>query len=38
MDFGRFYGGPTRAPLASLTADEKKKLREELMALGFLKE
>ena len=37
MDFGGFYGGPTRAPLAPLTADEKKKLREELMAVGFLK-
>jgi len=37
MDFVGFYGGPTRAPLAPLTADEKKKLREELMAVGFLK-
>lgn len=38
MDFAGFYGGPTRAPLAPLTADEKKKLREELVAAGFLKE
>lgn len=37
MDFRGFYGGPTRAPLAPLTADEKKKLREELVAVGFLK-
>jgi 4-hydroxy-2-oxoglutarate aldolase len=37
MDFAGFYGGPTRAPLAPLTADEKKKLREELVAVGFLK-
>ncbi len=38
MDFAGFYGGPTRAPLAPLTADEKKKLRGELVAAGFLKE
>jgi 4-hydroxy-2-oxoglutarate aldolase len=38
MDFAGFYGGPTRAPLAPLTADEKKKLREELVAAGFLNE
>ena len=38
MDFGGFYGGPTRAPLTPLTPDEKKKLREELVAVGFLKE
>src|SRR4030042_1349805 len=38
MDFAGFYGGPTRAPLAPLTADEKKKLREELVAARFLKE
>ncbi len=37
MDFAGFYGGPTRAPLAPLTADEKKKLRGELVAAGFLK-
>jgi 4-hydroxy-2-oxoglutarate aldolase len=37
MDFAGFYGGPTRAPLAPLTADEKKKLREELVAARFLK-
>jgi len=38
MDFAGFYGGPTRAPLAPLTTDEKKKLREDLAAVGFLKE
>ena len=38
MDFAGFYGGPTRAPLAPLTADEKKKLRGELVAARFLKE
>ncbi|HSB07246.1 MAG TPA: dihydrodipicolinate synthase family protein [Thermodesulfobacteriota bacterium] len=38
MDFTGFYGGPTRAPLASLTADEKKKLREGLVGAGLLKE
>jgi 4-hydroxy-2-oxoglutarate aldolase len=38
MDFAGFYGGPPRAPLAPLTAEEKKKLREELKASGFLKE
>lgn len=38
MDLAGFYGGPTRAPLASLTPDEKNKLREGLVAAGFLKE
>ncbi len=38
MDFAGFYGGPTRAPLAPLSADEKKKLREGLIGAGFLKE
>jgi len=38
MDFAGYYGGPARAPLASLTADEKKKLREGLIGAGFLKE
>jgi 4-hydroxy-2-oxoglutarate aldolase len=38
MDFAGFYGGPTRAPLAPLTADEKKKLREGLIGAGLLKE
>ena len=38
MDFAGFYGGPTRAPLASLTADEKKRLREGLVGAGLLKE
>ena len=38
MDFAGFYGGPTRAPLASLTTEEKRKLHEELVSVGFLKE
>lgn len=38
MDFAGFYGGPPRSPLAPLTAEEKKKLREGLVASGFLKE
>ena len=38
MDCADFYGGPPRAPLSSLTVDEKRKLREELVASGFLKE
>jgi 4-hydroxy-2-oxoglutarate aldolase len=37
MDLAGFYGGPTRVPLLPLTADEKKKLREELVAAKFLK-
>ncbi len=37
MDFAGFYGGPPRAPLASLTGEEKKKLLEDLKASGFLK-
>jgi 4-hydroxy-2-oxoglutarate aldolase len=37
MDFAGFYGGPPRAPLLPLTPDEKKKLREDLVASGFLK-
>ena len=37
MDFAGFYGGPPRAPLPPLTLDEKKKLREDLIASGFLK-
>ncbi len=36
MDLAGFYGGPPRAPLPPLTADEKKKLREDLLASGFL--
>jgi 4-hydroxy-2-oxoglutarate aldolase len=36
MDFTGFYGGPPRLPLPALTADEKKKLREDLIASGFL--
>ena len=38
MDIVGFYGGPPRAPLPSLTAEEKKKLREDLFASGFMKE
>lgn len=38
MDFAGFYGGPPRAPLPPLTADEKSKLLEGLVAAGFLKE
>jgi 4-hydroxy-2-oxoglutarate aldolase len=38
MDFAGYYGGPARAPLASLSADEKKKLREGLIGAGFLRE
>jgi 4-hydroxy-2-oxoglutarate aldolase len=37
MDFAGFYGGPPRTPLSPLTPDEKKKLREDLIASGFLK-
>jgi len=37
MDLAGFYGGPPRSPLAPLTAEEKKKLLEELKASGFLK-
>jgi len=38
MDFAGFYGGPPRAPLLALTPEEKKKLREDLLISGFLKE
>jgi len=35
MDLTRYYGGPPRAPLLSLTPDEKRGLREDLIsALG----
>jgi 4-hydroxy-2-oxoglutarate aldolase len=37
MDYAGFYGGPPRAPLIPLTAEEKKKLLEELRVSGFLK-
>jgi 4-hydroxy-2-oxoglutarate aldolase len=37
MDLTGFYGGPPRSPLMPLTADEKKKLQEDLSASGFLK-
>jgi 4-hydroxy-2-oxoglutarate aldolase len=36
MDFLGFYGGSPRAPLPTLTADEKRKLQEGLLALGYL--
>jgi len=38
MDLAGFYGGPPRAPLLPLTPDEKKKLREDLVASGFLRD
>jgi 4-hydroxy-2-oxoglutarate aldolase len=37
MDFSGFHGGPPRAPLFPLTNDERQKLREDLIASGFLK-
>jgi 4-hydroxy-2-oxoglutarate aldolase len=37
MDLAGFYGGPPRSPLMPLTADEKRKLQEDLVASGFLK-
>ena len=37
MDLAGFYGGPPRSPLAPLTAEEKKKLLEDLKVSGFLK-
>ncbi len=37
MDCTGFYGGPPRAPLLPLTADEQKKLQDDLVASGFLK-
>jgi 4-hydroxy-2-oxoglutarate aldolase len=36
MDIAGFYGGPPRAPLMPLTADDKKKLQEDLVASDFL--
>jgi 4-hydroxy-2-oxoglutarate aldolase len=36
MDYLGFYGGSPRAPLPTLTADEKRKLQEGLLALGYL--
>jgi 4-hydroxy-2-oxoglutarate aldolase len=36
MDVFGFYGGPPRAPLAPLTAEEERKLGEDLKAAGFL--
>jgi len=38
MDLVGFHGGPPRAPLLPLTTEEKKKLREDLIASGFMKE
>ncbi len=37
MDFAGFYGGPPRAPLPPMKAEETTKLREDLIAIGFLK-
>ncbi len=37
MDLFGFYGGPPRAPLLPVTAEEVKKLREELILAHFLK-
>ena len=37
MDCTGFYGGPPRAPLLPLTADEQKKLHDDLVGSGFLK-
>jgi 4-hydroxy-2-oxoglutarate aldolase len=37
MDEAGFYGGPPRRPLPPVTAEERKKLREDLLASGFLK-
>ena len=38
MDFAGIYGGPPRSPLLPLTDDEKKKLQEDLLKSGFMKE
>jgi 4-hydroxy-2-oxoglutarate aldolase len=38
MDLAGFYGGPPRFPLFPLTADEKKKLQDDLATSGFLTE
>jgi len=38
LDFAGFYGGPPRAPLLPLTSDERRKLKEDLITSGFLKE
>jgi len=38
MDLAGFYGGPPRAPLLPLTVEEKRKLRDDLLASGLLKE
>jgi 4-hydroxy-2-oxoglutarate aldolase len=38
MDLAGFYGGPPRSPLFPLTADEKKKLQDDLVVSGFLTE
>jgi 4-hydroxy-2-oxoglutarate aldolase len=37
MDIAGFYGGPPRSPLLPLTADERKRLKEDLLNSGFLK-
>ena len=36
MDFTGYYGGPPRAPLLSLTPDEKRGLREDLISAKVL--
>jgi 4-hydroxy-2-oxoglutarate aldolase len=36
MDFAGFYGGPPRAPLLPLTEDEKRNLKDNLVAAGCL--
>jgi 4-hydroxy-2-oxoglutarate aldolase len=36
MDFTGYYGGPPRAPLLSLTPDEKRGLREDLISVKVL--
>ncbi|NWF93398.1 MAG: dihydrodipicolinate synthase family protein [Syntrophaceae bacterium] len=36
MDLAGFYGGPPRSPLLPLTPEEKKRLRDDLSASGFL--
>jgi len=37
MDFAGFYGGPPRAPLPPMKPEDRTKLREDLIAIGFLK-
>jgi 4-hydroxy-2-oxoglutarate aldolase len=37
MDLAGLYGGPPRAPLLPLTKEEGEKMREDLIASGYLK-